>query len=669
MEAPSNQVRLDTSSITTPTTDKLVQTPKSLLTPETTLKIQEIFTELKNWDLLSDKTKLSKLKEADILIVNRRDEFTKLSSIQKKSDALKSLFTEGLEDEIKSEENTVISYLIKFYDEKERKVVAKLISMFAPDKIKQLTKESSKYIETYHSLKFVARILDEENIEHLSKSFPATNKEFQNKLFNTLKSIGLALSTRTKPTPIPLPAKDVESLDAVITPTGEIFVKDQSTFLGKGGSKTVHKAVKLQDKTKYVWATIHNEAENFRLELKFLELLAHTQIPNIVAPYIPGYGYEILQKKYGRSSKLFEKMEKGIMNQRLQVFQGIGNALKALHKNGIVHLDIKPDNILYETVGSNKVGRLSDFGAAKKKGETIQVYTELYKAPEMKYKGPADPISDCFSLGVSILEGVTGKCDIITPRGLKIYCYTGQREINKQIESEIELLKKSIDNPMGLLGELTVKLNENQEKIDEIKQEQLKPGLTKGQFAVLEREKTLMNIQYERIKKEVNNVRLTKADKLIGIKQLEIVRRLLIRDPSKRMDAEKATELLHSISTLSDEEFDKALPPLPELPTELNPEIKKKVVVLQSLMGKTLKCFSDLNEIILSKLTDSATMLKKDKIKNMAAMSIYQAGGLVEELYQFDLVDIGDLNPQLAEEIERLKNEREKCYQAIIKFQ
>ncbi|MBA3721027.1 MAG: hypothetical protein H0W88_01330 [Parachlamydiaceae bacterium] len=56
-----------------------------------------------------------------------------------------------------------------------------------------------------------------------------------------------------------------------------------------------------------------------------------------------------------------------------------------------------------------------------------------------------------------------------------------------------------------------------------------------------------------------------------------------------------------------------------------------------------MKCFSDLNEITLSKLTDSARMLKRDKIKNMAAMSIYQAGGLVEELYQFDIVDIGDL--------------------------
>jgi serine/threonine-protein kinase len=82
------------------------------------------------------------------------------------------------------------------------------------------------------------------------------------------------------------------------------------------------------------------------------------------------------------------------------------------HEKGVVHRDLKPDNVMVSRTGSLKIG---DFGIARALEATqltatgVPVGTPAYLSPEQIRGEPADTRSDIFSLGVSLYELTTGK--------------------------------------------------------------------------------------------------------------------------------------------------------------------------------------------------------------------------------------------------------------------
>ena len=91
----------------------------------------------------------------------------------------------------------------------------------------------------------------------------------------------------------------------------------------------------------------------------------------------------------------------------------VAGALTAVHAQGIVHRDMKPDNVMIRADGS--LG-LADFGIAKqlesginrtKHGEVFG--TPYYLAPEQALGLPVDQRTDIYSLGVVFFEMLTGK--------------------------------------------------------------------------------------------------------------------------------------------------------------------------------------------------------------------------------------------------------------------
>ena len=94
----------------------------------------------------------------------------------------------------------------------------------------------------------------------------------------------------------------------------------------------------------------------------------------------------------------------------LRIAEQIGDALDAAHLHGIIHRDIKPDNLLITEDGRAK---LADFGVARVPNAALTTEgqflgTPCYAAPETLQHGAYAPASDLFSFAALLFEAVTG---------------------------------------------------------------------------------------------------------------------------------------------------------------------------------------------------------------------------------------------------------------------
>ena len=150
----------------------------------------------------------------------------------------------------------------------------------------------------------------------------------------------------------------------------------------------------------------------FRVEAQAAAGLAH---PNIVNVYDVGdengVYFIVMELVEGITLKTYI-LSKGNLSVReatgisLQVASG----LEAAHNNGIIHRDVKPQNIIISTDGTAKV---ADFGIARAaSSDTINsnvMGSVHYSAPEQSRGGFSDAKSDIYSLGVTMYEMLTGR--------------------------------------------------------------------------------------------------------------------------------------------------------------------------------------------------------------------------------------------------------------------
>jgi serine/threonine-protein kinase len=112
--------------------------------------------------------------------------------------------------------------------------------------------------------------------------------------------------------------------------------------------------------------------------------------------------------------EIIHQGERFPLQRAVEITEGILNALQYSHKNGIVHRDIKPGNIMITDSGDIKV---MDFGIARAladSGATLTstwniVGTAQYLSPEQATGGHADARSDLYSVGCLFYELVSGK--------------------------------------------------------------------------------------------------------------------------------------------------------------------------------------------------------------------------------------------------------------------
>jgi serine/threonine-protein kinase len=150
----------------------------------------------------------------------------------------------------------------------------------------------------------------------------------------------------------------------------------------------------------------------FRSEAQAAAGLTH---PNIVNVYDvgddEGVNYIVMELIEGITLKEYiSKKSKLSVKEATSIAIQVSMGLEAAHSHGIVHRDIKPQNIIISTDGKVKV---TDFGIARAaSSNTISsnvMGSVHYSSPEQVRGGYSDEKSDIYSLGITLYEMVTGK--------------------------------------------------------------------------------------------------------------------------------------------------------------------------------------------------------------------------------------------------------------------
>ena len=189
--------------------------------------------------------------------------------------------------------------------------------------------------------------------------------------------------------------------------------------IGSGGSSQVYLArdtalnrevaIKVLDQAAAADAGLR---KMFVKEARALAALSH---PSIVAIYdvgeVDGLPFIVMEHLPGGSLK--QRLERNGPLSPVEAVTHtveIANGLAFAHSKGIVHADLKPSNILFD---SNDHAKVADFGIARtpqEEADTPQLFaTAMYVAPERVEGKQATPTSDVYGLGLLLYEMLVGK--------------------------------------------------------------------------------------------------------------------------------------------------------------------------------------------------------------------------------------------------------------------
>src|SRR5829696_3751995 len=151
--------------------------------------------------------------------------------------------------------------------------------------------------------------------------------------------------------------------------------------------------------------------ERFRREAESAAGLHH---PNIVAVFdrgeVEGTYYIAMQHLEGRSLK--QLIDVGLTpEQAVYLIRQVLEGARFAHKNGVVHRDLKPHNVIVDDEGKAVV---TDFGIARAGVSEITqtgsvMGTPHYLSPEQAQSEEVTPVSDLYSVGVMLYEALAGR--------------------------------------------------------------------------------------------------------------------------------------------------------------------------------------------------------------------------------------------------------------------
>ena len=192
--------------------------------------------------------------------------------------------------------------------------------------------------------------------------------------------------------------------------------------VARGNEATFFHAKDLRNNSDVAIKVPHPEMESdptftdrFNREMEIGERLDHPGIAKVVPDPDRTAIYMVMERFEGKTLREILKEEQKLSPERaVRVAVAICDALEYLHTRGIVHRDIRPENVM---VGAEGRIKLIDFGGAVKTGARRLTLTRLsqligtseYVSPEELKGKRGDARSDIYGLGVMLYEMLTGK--------------------------------------------------------------------------------------------------------------------------------------------------------------------------------------------------------------------------------------------------------------------
>ncbi len=237
--------------------------------------------------------------------------------------------------------------------------------------------------------------------------------------------------------------------------------------LGEGGMATVYMATqeKLNRKVAIkildpVMLKKHKSAERFLQEAKTAANLYHSNIISVFdVGQIDDYYYMVMEFLDGSLKDLLKSSPRGTLEpeEAVKLLKQLAPALDYAHSEGIIHRDIKPDNIMFRRDGTPV---LVDFGIARAKesdGRMTQtgmsVGTPHYMSPEQCKADPLDGRSDFYSMGVLLHEMLTGDRPFDADTSVAVAL--------KHLQTPIPALPEDLLPYQGILNKLLAKKKED----------------------------------------------------------------------------------------------------------------------------------------------------------------------------------------------------------------
>jgi len=190
--------------------------------------------------------------------------------------------------------------------------------------------------------------------------------------------------------------------------------------IARGGMATVYVATDLRLERRIALKVMHGHlSDDTVFQSRFIQearAAARLADPNVVNVFDQGQdgdmAYLVMEYLPGITLReLLREQRRLTVPQTVSIMDAILSGLSAAHRAGIVHRDVKPENVLLAEDGRIKIG---DFGLARATTANTATGAQLlgtiaYLAPELVTRGTADARSDIYALGIMLYEMLTGE--------------------------------------------------------------------------------------------------------------------------------------------------------------------------------------------------------------------------------------------------------------------
>ncbi|WP_029145142.1 Stk1 family PASTA domain-containing Ser/Thr kinase [Microbacterium luticocti] len=190
--------------------------------------------------------------------------------------------------------------------------------------------------------------------------------------------------------------------------------------IARGGMATVYVATDLRLERRVALKVMHSHlSDDAVFQSRFIQearAAARLADPHVVNVFDQGQegemAYLVMEYLPGITLReLLREQKRLTVPQTVTIMDAVLSGLAAAHRAGIVHRDVKPENVLLAEDGRIKIG---DFGLARAttantaSGQLL-MGTIAYLAPELVTRGTADARSDIYALGIMLYEMLTGE--------------------------------------------------------------------------------------------------------------------------------------------------------------------------------------------------------------------------------------------------------------------